>query len=236
MRTLYTEAISNIFKNLCFPLIGKMELAHKSFEKLRDEDKVVLQLIRDGTDDVRSINKATSLSRRQVGYAFTKMDELGLIDVISEEDEYVREHVNGQERRYRKPREGNLTELGKRYFELRDSPDIDPDELAQKETDNQIEELKEHVQQLADKINFDLEASSHFDRPDIPFENYARRCFVCGESNLPVLQKHHIIPRRYGGGNSNENLVTLCASCHEAIEQIYDDSFYSRLKDNWSVE
>lgn len=41
-------------------------------------------------------------------------------------------------------------------------------------------------------------------------------CQVCGSGlNLHV---HHIIPRKWGGTNETENLITLCASCHNAIE------------------
>lgn len=54
-------------------------------------------------------------------------------------------------------------------------------------------------------------------------------CFVCGEDRPNSLEEHHIVPRRYGGSDRKENLVTLCASCHSAIEKLYDDSFYSRL-------
>jgi hypothetical protein len=54
------------------------------------------------------------------------------------------------------------------------------------------------------------------------------QCFVCGEKNKHVLQEHHIVPRRHGGGESKENLVTLCANCHAAIEKIYTD-------DRWKV-
>jgi len=54
------------------------------------------------------------------------------------------------------------------------------------------------------------------------------RCFICGEDNPNVLEEHHILPRRHGGGNSDGNLVTLCANCHEAVEKIYDDEFYEK--------
>jgi len=57
----------------------------------------------------------------------------------------------------------------------------------------------------------------------------SERCFICGEDNPNVLQTHHILPRRHGGGDSAENLVTLCANCHVAVERIYDDSFYQRI-------
>lgn len=55
------------------------------------------------------------------------------------------------------------------------------------------------------------------------------RCFICGEDNPNVLEEHHIVPRRYGGGNDVENLVTLCANCHTAVEKLYDERFYHKL-------
>lgn len=41
-------------------------------------------------------------------------------------------------------------------------------------------------------------------------------CQICG-SGLQ-LEVHHIVPRRCGGLNTEENLITLCVSCHRAIE------------------
>lgn len=42
------------------------------------------------------------------------------------------------------------------------------------------------------------------------------KCVVCDEeTNLHV---HHKIPRKFGGVNHRDNLVTLCSSCHGAIE------------------
>lgn len=55
------------------------------------------------------------------------------------------------------------------------------------------------------------------------------KCYICGDNRENSLEKHHIVPRRYGGSDRDSNLVTLCASCHSAIEKIYDDSFYERL-------
>lgn len=57
----------------------------------------------------------------------------------------------------------------------------------------------------------------------------ATKCFICGDSRENSLEEHHIVPRRFGGGDLDDNLVTLCASCHSALEKIYDDSFYKRL-------
>lgn len=55
-------------------------------------------------------------------------------------------------------------------------------------------------------------------------------CFICAEANPNVLENHHIVPQRYGGSDSNENLVTLCANCHRAVERLYDERFYSEMR------
>ena len=54
-------------------------------------------------------------------------------------------------------------------------------------------------------------------------------CYICGEDNPNVLQTHHILPRRYGGGDGPDNLVRLCANCHQAVESLYDEGFFDRL-------
>jgi hypothetical protein len=61
-------------------------------------------------------------------------------------------------------------------------------------------------------------------------------CFVCGENNPVVLQRHHIIPRRYAGSDGDENLVTLCANCHEAVEHIYTDEVITQLGRAWKSQ
>ena len=37
-------------------------------------------------------------------------------------------------------------------------------------------------------------------------------CFVCGETNPDVLEKHH-----FEGRNNSEWLITLCKNCHAVI-------------------
>lgn len=55
------------------------------------------------------------------------------------------------------------------------------------------------------------------------------------------MEQHHILPRRFGGGDNEDNLVTLCASCHRGIESIYDKQFWASVglrpsSDEHSVE
>jgi len=45
-----------------------------------------------------------------------------------------------------------------------------------------------------------------------------RRCGKTKEENGRKLDVHHIVNARAGGKNCEENLVTLCASCHKIIE------------------
>lgn len=52
-------------------------------------------------------------------------------------------------------------------------------------------------------------------------------CRICGCRNKTVLQEHHVVPKRHGGGDSENNIVVLCANCHEAVEKIYSDEFWS---------
>lgn len=54
-------------------------------------------------------------------------------------------------------------------------------------------------------------------------------CYICGNNHQHVLQEHHLIPQRLGGSDEEENLVTLCANCHNCIESLYDDDFFERV-------
>lgn len=55
-------------------------------------------------------------------------------------------------------------------------------------------------------------------------------CFFCGEDG--ALDRHHIIPKRYGGPDTDDNLVTLCPTCHAKIERkLYNKKFYEEITD-----
>lgn len=54
-------------------------------------------------------------------------------------------------------------------------------------------------------------------------------CYICGFGGRHLLEKHHIVPRRHGGGDGNENLVHLCPTCHRAVEKLYNHRFYAEL-------
>ncbi|TYS18475.1 HNH endonuclease [Rossellomorea vietnamensis] len=59
------------------------------------------------------------------------------------------------------------------------------------------------------------------------------RCVVCeAEKDLHV---HHKIPRRLGGPNHKDNLVTLCNSCHKVIETADINKAFKKCLRNYKV-
>jgi len=63
-----------------------------------------------------------------------------------------------------------------------------------------------------------------------------RSCKVCGEDRSEVLETHHRIPRRHGGQDTEENLVTVCANCHRVLESLYDKEFWTRVRERFAAE
>ena len=43
------------------------------------------------------------------------------------------------------------------------------------------------------------------------------RCWACGTP--AYVEQHHVIPKRYGGDDSEGNLVALCPTCHDLIDR-----------------
>jgi hypothetical protein len=53
-------------------------------------------------------------------------------------------------------------------------------------------------------------------------------CYFCGDES-DVLESHHLVPRRYNGSDKDRNLVTVCPTCHQKLERLYDKRFYQSL-------
>lgn len=68
----------------------------------------------------------------------------------------------------------------------------------------------------------------HFKKNPISLMDFSKRtiskilyrsnkgCAICGW-NKAICDVHHIIPRKNGGDNSNDNLIVLCPNCHREI-------------------
>lgn len=52
-------------------------------------------------------------------------------------------------------------------------------------------------------------------------------CHFCDETQR--LQTHHIVPRRFDGSDAEENLVTVCPTCHDKLEALYNKRFYDAV-------
>ena len=58
-----------------------------------------------------------------------------------------------------------------------------------------------------------------------------RRCWCCGNERRK-LQKCHIIPKALGGSNKPENIIPLCAMCHDKAPDVADkDHMFQWIKD-----
>lgn len=56
-------------------------------------------------------------------------------------------------------------------------------------------------------------------------------CKMCGIKNVR-LEAHHVIPRKYNGMDSLNNLITLCHSCHDKVtgkEMEYSEMLYKMI-------
>jgi len=57
----------------------------------------------------------------------------------------------------------------------------------------------------------------------------ADTCHFCSEDSSSALEQHHIVPKRHGGEDTEENLVTVCATCHSKLESLYNRRFYAEI-------
>jgi hypothetical protein len=57
------------------------------------------------------------------------------------------------------------------------------------------------------------------------------RCRICGKTKTTCkLHVHHIIPYRVSADDKQNNLITLCASCHRKVEARYCNSKIKEVK------
>lgn len=54
------------------------------------------------------------------------------------------------------------------------------------------------------------------------WETEQKRCWCCGHESK--LQKCHIVPKSLGGSLNPENIIPLCAQCHDKAPDVVDKS------------
>jgi 5-methylcytosine-specific restriction endonuclease McrA len=62
-----------------------------------------------------------------------------------------------------------------------------------------------------------LDSTSYRDLHRQVLERDGWRCQVCG--SMQNLQVHHLKFRSRSGGDEEQNLITLCAECHERMHR-----------------
>lgn len=131
--------------------------------QLRDKDRVVLEKVRDGYDDIQKITSQTTLENYHVTYCFHKLEEHGLLHV-SRPEGTVERTVNGQKKVFQAPKQAELTDKGKKYLQHSKEDtgryeDMSHRELVEKihQLENRMEEMECKLElfrkQVSDKLN-----------------------------------------------------------------------------------
>jgi len=121
-------------------------------DKLRDKDKIVLQAVQEGNDDIQKITETTTLENHEVNYCFSKLEDLNLIHV-EKPDGYTTRNINGQKRTFQTPKQANLTNRAEKYLEDSDREDLDEYEnLDRKELVQKVQRLENQVGKLEQKF------------------------------------------------------------------------------------
>jgi len=174
-------------------------------------------------------------------------ENIGLSAVTAKKEIYSSEvklrtdmvKLNSERRQYRRARRGRKTWYRQPRFDNRKKPKGWLAPSIQHKLDSHIK-LIEKVKQLLPitKINIEVAAFDiqKIKNPEISGTGYqngvqkdcwnAREyvlhrdnhtCQACkGKSKDPILETHHIISRQIGG-NSPDNLLTLCETCHDKV-------------------
>lgn len=115
-------------------------------DKLRGKDKVVLQAISNGQDDIQRITSKTTLENHEVNYCFTKLQNLNLIE-IEKPDGYTTRIIDGQKRTFKTPKKATLTTTGKE-LDLEPEDQAQYEDLSHNELVRKIHQLEAEVEQL----------------------------------------------------------------------------------------
>jgi predicted transcriptional regulator len=132
-------------------------------DKLRDKDKIVLQAVQEGNDDIQKITETTILENHEVNYCFTKLEDLNLIHV-EKPDGYTTRLVNGQKRTFQTPKNAQITSQGLQALkENQQEEKLDQYEnLSHRELVEKTRQHEAEIQRLKNQIaNFRKQVRKH---------------------------------------------------------------------------
>lgn len=129
----------------------------ETFEQVRDKDRVVLECIHEGSDDIQLITEATTLDNAAVNYCFRELSEADLI-VVEKPDGMVDRVVDGTRQVFEAPKQASLTAKGRRYLEQveEDCDASDTDQFRSMTRDELVERVHE-LEQSVDELETQIE-------------------------------------------------------------------------------
>lgn len=131
--------------------------SNPDFDKIREKDHHILVCIRDGINDVSSIKEETLYERREINWAFKKLERLGFLSVETPVGR-VRYVKDGRTFDHEAPKHAVLTENGRKYFEQVNREDEVPEGLSEQEQVQRILDLEEQVTALEGHIESVVES------------------------------------------------------------------------------
>jgi predicted transcriptional regulator len=117
--------------------------------QLRDKDHAVLHQIHNGNTDIQQITEATTLTNREVNYAFQKLATQDLIQV-HKPDGMIERVVNGQKRVFQHPKQAQLTTKGEQS--LTEHPPQTYDDMTHEELVQKVRDLENEVESLRNSL------------------------------------------------------------------------------------
>ena len=131
------------------------------FEQIRDKDRVVLECIREGSDDIQLITEATTLDNAAVNYCFRKLSKQDLI-TVEKPDGMVERVIDGTQQVFEAPKKAELTAKGYRCLKQADQDDgngqyrsMTRDELVERvhELEANYDDLEEKVERIRQHVS-----------------------------------------------------------------------------------
>jgi len=122
-------------------------------EELDPASQTVLQLIQEGFDDVQKITEETTLTNSQVNYRFQQLQERDLI-TVEKRDGWTTRVIDGQKRKFKTPKQAQLTEQGERLLQENEEDGLDEyRDLTREELVEKVHQLDKRVGTLENKFD-----------------------------------------------------------------------------------
>lgn len=121
-------------------------------EELDPASQTVLQLVSEGYDDVQKITEETTLTNSQVNYRFQKLQDRSLIEV-EKQDGWTTRVINGQKRKFKAPKQAELTEHGEQVLQEKEADLDEYRDLTREELVEKVHRLESRMEDLENKFS-----------------------------------------------------------------------------------